>query len=127
MSKLNKVALVIVASLALGACSNSDNAQPQPTVSSKWSTAQAGYLQEIYAANLAANDVFSEEIYIEIGNTMCQSFNDGRQSDELLTLLAATAEQNGLPINDRINFGPTVLAASVAYLCPENLEKVVVQ
>ena len=125
--KLKQIALVSVAALVLSACSNSSEANPVVTSSSKWTVAQIGYLQEIYASNMAANDVFSEEIYVEIGNTMCQSFKDGKKSDELLTLLAATAEQNGLPINDRKVFGPTVLAASVAYLCPENLDKVVVE
>ena len=125
--KLKQIALVSVAALVLSACSNSSEANPVVTSSSKWTVAQIGYLQEIYASNMAANDVFSEEIYVEIGNTMCQSFKDGKKSDELLNLLAATAEQNGLPINDRKVFGPTVLAASVAYLCPENLDKVVVE
>lgn len=125
MSKLVKSLAVASASVLLVACGSSNEAQPQ--VSSKWTAGQVGYLQEIYASNMAANDVFSEEIYIEIGTTMCQGFNEGKKSDELLVLLAATAEQNGLPINDRKVFGPTILAASVAYLCPENIEKVVVQ
>ena len=125
--KLKQVALLASSAILLSACSNSGEAAPAATASSKWNVAQVGYLQEIYASKMAANDVFSEEIYIEIGNTMCQSFKDGKKSDELLTLLAATAEQNGLPINDRKAFGPTVLAASVAYLCPENIDKVVVQ
>ena len=125
--KLKQLAVVSVATFLLSACSNSTESKPEVTASSKWNVAQVGYLQEIYASQMAANDVFSEEIYIEIGNTMCQGFKDGKQSDELLTLLTATAEQNGLPINDRKVFGPTVLAASVAYLCPENIDKVVVQ
>ena len=127
MSKIKFVATAAVLGFALTGCGSSNETDPQATASSKWNQAQVGYLQEIYASNMAANDVFSEEVYIEIGTTMCQGFNDGKQSDELLTLLAATAEQNGLPINDRQVFGPTVLAASVAYLCPENIEKVVVQ
>lgn len=121
------IAAVVALGFALSGCANSTEADPQASASSKWTQAQVGYLQEIYASNMAANDVFSEEIYVEIGTTMCQGFNDGKQSDELLTLLAATAEQNGLPVNDRKVFGPTVLAASVAYLCPENIEKVVVE
>jgi len=125
--KFKNVVLIAVTAFAISGCSNSSQAQPNATASFRWTQAQVGYLQEIYASNMAANDVFSEEIYVEIGNTMCQGFNDGKKSDELLTLLAATAQQNGLPINDRQVFGPTVLAASVAYLCPENIEKVVVQ
>ncbi len=125
--KLRTVVPAIAVTLMLSACSSSDQATPEATVSSKWTQGEVGYLQEIYASNMAANDVFSEEIYVQIGKTMCQGFTEGKQSDELLVLLAATAEQNGLPINDRKVFGPTILAASVAYLCPENLEKVVVQ
>ncbi len=125
--KLRTVVPAIAVTLMVSACSSSDQATPEATVSSKWTQGEVGYLQEIYASNMAANDVFSEEIYVQIGKTMCQGFTEGKQSDELLVLLAATAEQNGLPINDRKVFGPTILAASVAYLCPENLEKVVVQ
>ncbi len=125
--KLRTVVPAIAVTLMLSACSSSDQATPEATVSSKWTQGEVGYLQEIYASNMAANDVFSEEIYVQIGKTMCQGFTEGKQSDELLVLLAATAKENGLPINDRKVFGPTILAASVAYLCPENLEKVVVQ
>ncbi len=125
--KLRTVVPAIAVTLMLSACSSSDQATPEATVSSKWTKGEVGYLQEIYASNMAANDVFSEEIYVQIGKTMCQGFTEGKQSDELLVLLAATAKENGLPINDRKVFGPTILAASVAYLCPENLEKVVVQ
>ncbi len=125
--KLRTVVPAIAVTLMLSACSSSDQATPVATVSSKWTQGEVGYLQEIYASNMAANDVFSEEIYVQIGKTMCQGFTEGKQSDELLVLLAATAKENGLPINDRKVFGPTILAASVAYLCPENLEKVVVQ
>ncbi len=125
--KLRTVVPAIAVTLMVSACSSSDQATPEATVSSKWTQGEVGYLQEIYASNMAANDVFSEEIYVQIGKTMCQGFTEGKQSDELLVLLAATAKENGLPINDRKVFGPTILAASVAYLCPENLEKVVVQ
>lgn len=125
--KLRTVVPAIAVTLMLSACSSSDQVTPEATVSSKWTQGEVGYLQEIYASNMAANDVFSEEIYVQIGKTMCQGFTEGKQSDELLVLLAATAKENGLPINDRKVFGPTILAASVAYLCPENLEKVVVQ
>lgn len=125
--KLRTVVPAIAVTLMLSSCSGSDQATPEATVSSKWTQGEVGYLQEIYASNMAANDVFSEEIYVQIGKTMCQGFTEGKQSDELLVLLAATAKENGLPINDRKVFGPTILAASVAYLCPENLEKVVVQ
>lgn len=125
--KLKQVALLASSAILLSACSNSNEAAPAATASSKWNVAQVGYLQEIYASKMAANDVFSEEIYIEIGNTMCQGFTDGKQSDELLVLLAATAQENGLPKNDREVFGPTVLAASVAYLCPENISNIVVE
>ena len=125
--KLRTVVPAIAVTLMLSACSSSDQATPEATISTKWTQGEVGYLQEIYASNMAANDVFSEEIYVQIGKTMCQGFTEGKQSDELLVLLAATAKENGLPINDRKVFGPTILAASVAYLCPENLEKVVVQ
>ncbi len=110
--KLRTVVPAIAVTLMLSSCSGSDQATPVATVSSKWTQGEVGYLQEIY---------------VQIGKTMCQGFTEGKQSDELLVLLAATAKENGLPINDRKVFGPTILAASVAYLCPENLEKVVVQ
>lgn len=121
----------ITLSFTLGACgsSSSDTAEANPsaTRSDGYTDQQWNYLQEVYAAKLSASDVFSGEIYIEIGNTMCEGFVQGKQSDELLSLLAATAESNGLPVNDRKVFGPTILAASVAYLCPENIDKVVVK
>ncbi len=74
---------------------------------------------------MAANDVIPEVAYMDMGRTVCQGLTQGTKTVALLALLAATAEQNGLPISDRKVFGPTVMAAAVTHLCPENITKLV--
>ena len=128
MRKILTVGLVALLAVTLTACSSSQNESAQPSASGSsgnWSQAQVNYLQEIYASKMAANDVISEQVYIEIANTVCQGLTQGNKTEALLALLAATAEKNGLPINDRKTFGPTVMAASVAYICPENINALV--
>lgn len=74
---------------------------------------------------MEANDVLPEVAYIDMGRTVCQGLTQGTKTIALLALLDATADQNGLPLNDRKVFGPTVMAAAVTYLCPENITKLV--
>ena len=112
---------IVFFAISITSCASSNETVAPENSPSKWSEAQTLYLQEIYASRMAANDVISEDIYIAMANTVCQGFNQGKTSEELLALLSATAEQNGLPINDRKVFGPTVIAAAVAYICPENI------
>lgn len=126
MRKVITAGLVAMFALSLTACSSSGQATPVATASARvWSEAERGYLTEIYASNMAANDVFPEDVYVDMGNTVCQGLTQGKETEALLALLSATAEKNGLPINDRQVFGPTVMAAAVAYLCPDNLNTLV--
>ena len=112
--------------ISLSACSSSTPSSSSPsTVASKWNEAETFYLQEIYASNMEANDVLPEVAYIDMGRTVCQGLTQGTKTIALLALLDATADQNGLPLNDRKVFGPTVMAAAVTYLCPENITKLV--
>lgn len=126
MRKLLTSGLVALVALSLTACTKSSSADAGSSLGpSKWSQAEVGYLQEIYAAKLSANQVIPEGVYVDMGNTVCQGFDQGRSAAELMALLAATAEKNGLPKADREAFGPTVGAAAVTYLCPANLDKLV--
>ena len=126
---MRKSFLVGVTSLlviSLSACSSSTPSSSSPsTVASKWNEAETFYLQEIYASNMEANDVLPEVAYIDMGRTVCQGLTQGTKTIALLALLDATADQNGLPLNDRKVFGPTVMAAAVTYLWPENITKLV--
>jgi hypothetical protein len=126
---VRKSLLVVVAALlsvSLSACSTSGSSSSSPSaVPSKWNEAEAFYLQEIYVSNMAANDVIPEVAYMDMGRTVCQGLTQGTKTVALLALLAATAEQNGLPLSDRKVFGPTVMAAAVTHLCPENITKLV--
>jgi hypothetical protein len=124
--KLFTAGLVALLAISLTACSKSDAASGNSSAGpSVWNDAQKKYLQEIYAANLAANDVLPEGAYIDMANTVCEGFTQGTKTEALLALLKATAEQNGLPIGDREVFGPTIAAAAVTYICPENINNLV--
>lgn len=126
MRKIITVSLVAIFAMSLTACTKSSDASTGSSLGpSKWSQAEIGYLQEIYAAKLEANQVIPEGVYVDMGNTVCQGLDQGRKAAELMALLAATAEKNGLPKSDRETFGPTIGAAAVAYLCPANVEKLV--
>lgn len=127
MRKFFTVSLMAIVALSLTACtkSTSTSSASSSIGPSKWSEAEVYYLQEIYASKLSANQVFSEGVFVDIGHTVCNSFTQGRSAGEVMNVLAVTAEKNGLPIGDRTNFGPTVGAAAVTYLCPENLNKLV--
>jgi hypothetical protein len=124
--KLVLVTAAVFVASALSACSASDSETPQSSASAgAWTTQQQSYLQEIYASGLAANDVLPEDVYIGLADIVCQGLTQGTKADALLALLATTAEQNGLPATDRAVFGPTVAAAAVTYVCPENITKLV--
>lgn len=134
--KGEKVRKIIVAgliaslALSLSACSNSSgqaSASPSPSTTGTWDVKQTAYLKEIFDSHMSANEVIPGDVYVSMGETVCQGFNQDKKSVELLALLAATAEQNGLPKNDRAVFGPTIMAAAITYLCPENLNKVVIE
>ena len=126
MRKAAIALLVSVLTVSLTACSDSTAADSNATAGpASWTQQQRNYLQEIYASNMAANDVFPEGVYVDMATTVCQGLSQGTETEALLALLAETALQNGLPINDRATFGPTIMAAAVTYVCPENLENLV--
>lgn len=108
------------------ACSDSNTSGSNATAGpASWTQEQRNYLQEIYASNMAANDVFPEGVYVDMATTVCEGLTQGTKTEAILALLAATATENGLPINDRQTFGPTVMAAAVTYVCPDNLTNLV--
>ncbi len=128
--KIITAGLVASLALSLTACTNSSadsSASPSPSTTGTWNAAQTSYLQSIFDAHMAANEVIPGDVYVSMGETVCDGFNQDKKSVELLALLSATADQNGLPKDDRAVFGPTIMAAAVTYLCPENIDKVVVQ
>jgi hypothetical protein len=128
--KIITAGLVASLALSLTACTNSSadsSASPSPSTTGTWNSAQTSYLQSIFDAHMAANEVIPGDVYVSMGETVCDGFNQDKKSVELLALLSATADQNGLPKDDRAVFGPTIMAAAVTYLCPENIDKVVVQ
>lgn len=128
MRKVLTAGLVTLFAISLTACSKSDTASPEVSASAgSWTQEQKGFLQTIYASNMAANDVISEDVYVGMGDTVCQGLTQGTKTEALLALLAVTAEKNGLPQRDRAVFGPTIAAAAVTYLCPENINNLVVK
>lgn len=126
LRKLVKPLLVAVLAISLTACGDSGSTETSATAGpASWTQEQRNYLQEIYASNMSANDVFPEGVYVDMATTVCQGLTQGTKTEAILALLAETALQNGLPINDRKTFGPTVMAAAVTYVCPDNLQNLV--
>ena len=126
LRKILKPLFVAVLAISLTACSNSGSTDAGATAGpASWTQEQRNYLQEIYASNMAANDVFPEGVYVDMATTVCQGLSQGTKTEAILALLAETALQNGLPIRDRQTFGPTIMAASVTYICPDNLQNLV--
>jgi hypothetical protein len=128
--KIITAGLIASLALSLTACTNSSSdvsASPTPRTTGTWDVKQTAYLQEIFNAHMSANEVIPGDVYVSMGETVCDGFNQDKKSVELLALLAATADQNGLPKDDRTVFGPTIMAAAITHLCPENLNKVVIE
>lgn len=128
--KIITAGLIASLTLSLTACTKSSAdtaASPSPSTTGTWNAQQTAYLQEIFNAHMAANEVISGEVYVQLGETVCEGFNQGKKSAELLAVMTATADQNGLPKNDKAIFGPTIMAAAITYLCPENINKVVIE
>lgn len=128
MKKIATASILAVLALTLSACNKStDSATATPSPSGSWSVPERNYLTEIFNAHMAANEVIPAEAYLTMGNTVCQGYTQGKTTEELSALMAATAEKNGLPKSDRQVFGPTIMAAAVTHLCPENINKIVTQ
>ena len=128
--KIITAGLIASLALSLTACtkSSTDGAtNPSPSTTGTWNAQQTGYLQEIFNSHMAANEVIPGDVYLQLGNTVCEGFNQGKKSTELLAVMSVTADQNGLPKNDKAVFGPTIMAAAITYLCPENIDKVVIE
>ena len=128
MKKIALASLAALMALTLSACNKSTNsATALPSPSGSWTEAQTNFLTSIFNAHMAANEVISADVYLTMGDTICQGYTQGKTSEELTALMAATAQQNGLPQSDRKVFGPTIMAAAVTYMCPENIDKIVTQ
>jgi hypothetical protein len=124
----NFVAVVAVLSFALTACSN-NSADPSATATAGvagpavWSQEETDYLSALYDADLAASVFMTEANYVELGHTVCDGLSGGQPIDELLSAMASAGKENGLNQRQGTEMALTVSAASAAYLCPDQLDK----
>ena len=122
------VAAVAVLSFALSACS-SNSADPAASATSGvagpavWTQEETDYLAALYDADLAASVFMTEANYVELGHTVCDGLAGGQPIEELLSAMASAGKQNGLNQRQGTEMALTVSAASAAYICPDQLDK----